>query len=291
MNRKIQKLDPTVVNRIAAGEIVVRPCAAIKELLENCLDAGARTIHIHVKQGGLKSIEIRDDGCGISKVDLPLVCERFATSKLKQFDDLYQLNTYGFRGEALASLSYAAHVKIVSKIADCPCAYSCEYQDGVIRPSTSIKPCAGTNGTLIVVEDLFYNNPIRLKMLKSPSEEYTRMVECVMKLALRNSQVSFSLKRDTQIEADLHTNGKETTILNNIKILYGPELVKDIQQTNIEENDTAFRFQCQAYFTGTQYSVRSRSLPINNRLLLSHRRRIPSIWFFSSMVVWWIVNR
>ena len=143
MNRKIQKLDEAVVNRIAAGEIVVRPCAAIKELVENSLDAGSRSIQIHVKQGGLKSIEIRDDGCGISKVDLPLVCERFATSKLTNFDDLYQLNTYGFRGEALASLSYAAHVKIVSKIADSPCGYVCEYQDGTIRPSTSIKACAG----------------------------------------------------------------------------------------------------------------------------------------------------
>jgi len=145
MSKKIVKLDETVVNRIAAGEIVVRPCAAIKELVENSLDAGAHTIQIHVKQGGLKSIEIRDDGCGISKVDLPLVCERFATSKLKNFDDLYHLNTYGFRGEALASLSYAGHVKIVSKIAESQCAYVCEYEDGKIRPSSSIKPCAGWN--------------------------------------------------------------------------------------------------------------------------------------------------
>ena len=133
MNKKIVKLDPTVVNRIAAGEIVVRPSAVIKELVENSLDVGARSIQIHVKQGGLKSIEIRDDGCGISKVDLPLLCERFATSKLKQFDDLYSLNTYGFRGEALASLSYAAHVKIISKIAESPCAYSCEYEVVLIR--------------------------------------------------------------------------------------------------------------------------------------------------------------
>lgn len=145
MNKRIVKLEPTVVNRIAAGEIVVRPSAAIKELLENSLDAGSHSIQIHVKQGGLKSIEIRDDGCGISKVDLPLVCERFATSKLKQFDDLYQLSTYGFRGEALASLSYVAHIRITSKIADCPCAYSCEYEDGTIKPSSTIKPCAGRN--------------------------------------------------------------------------------------------------------------------------------------------------
>ena len=168
-------------------------------------------------QRGIKSIEIRDDGCGIAKVDLPFVYERFATSKLKQFDDLYQLNTYGFRGEALASLSYAAHVKIISKIAESQCAYSCEYEDGKIRSSTSIKPCAGsslfinerihrslfplgTNETLIIVEDLFYNNPMRLKMLKSPNEEYTKMVDCMMKLALRNTNVSLTLKRDAQVE-------------------------------------------------------------------------------------------
>ncbi|UJR24823.1 hypothetical protein I4U23_006198 [Adineta vaga] len=276
MNKKIQKLDETVVNRIAAGEIVVRPCAAIKELVENSLDAGAHTIQIHVKQGGLKSIEIRDDGCGIGKVDLPLVCERFATSKLKNFDDLYHLNTYGFRGEALASLSYAGHVKIVSKIAESQCAYICEYEDGKIRPSTSIKPCAGTNGTLIVIEDLFYNNPIRLKMMKSGSEEYTRMVDCVMKMALRNTQVSFTLKRDTQIEPDVHTIGKETTtILHNMKLLYGADMVKDMFETIINENDTPYKFQCKACFTGTQYSSSSKSstnsmtfiLFINGRLV------------------------
>ncbi|CAF3299294.1 unnamed protein product [Rotaria socialis] len=269
MNRKIQKLDEAVVNRIAAGEIVVRPCAAIKELLENSLDAGACTIQIHVKQGGLKSIEIRDDGCGISKVDLPLVCERFATSKLKSFDDLYHLNTYGFRGEALASLSYAGHVKIISKIRESPCAYVCEYEDEKIRPSTSIKPCAGTNGTLIIIEDLFCNNPIRLKMMKSASEEYTRMVDCVMKMALRNTHVSFTLKRDTQLEPDIHTDGKETiTILHNMKMLYGADMVKDMYETMINTDDTPYKFQCKACFTGTQYSCSSKATPISMTFIL-----------------------
>lgn len=122
MNKKIPKLDETVVNRIAAGEIVLRPCAAIEELVENSLDVGVHAIKIHVKQDGFKSIEIRDDAYGISKVDLSLVCERFVTSKLKNFDDLYHLHTYGFRGEALASLSYAGHVKMISKIVENQCA-------------------------------------------------------------------------------------------------------------------------------------------------------------------------
>jgi len=93
-------------------------------------------------------------------------------------------------------------------------------------------------------------------MIKSSSEEYTKMVDCVMKMALRNTNVSFSLKRDTQIEPDIHTNGKETTnILHNIKILYGPDMIKDMYETIIQFNDTPYKFQCNAYFTGTQYSV------------------------------------
>ena len=93
-------------------------------------------------------------------------------------------------------------------------------------------------------------------MMKSASEEYTRMVDCVMKMALRNTHVSFSLKRDTQIEPDVHTNGKETTtILHNMKMLYGADMVKDMYETIINLDDTPYKFQCKAYFTGTQYSV------------------------------------
>ncbi|CAF4336885.1 unnamed protein product, partial [Rotaria sp. Silwood2] len=125
----------------------------------------------------------------------------------------YNEENRNFRGKALTSLSYAGHVKIISKIAESQCAYVCEYEDGKIRPPTSIKSCAGTNGTLIVIEDLFYNNPIRLRMIKSSSEEYTSMVNIVIKMALRNIHVSFSLKGDTQIESDVHTNGKETTTI------------------------------------------------------------------------------
>ena len=96
---------------------------------------------------------------------------------------------------------------------------------------------------------------MRLKMLKSPNEEYTKMVDSVMKLALRNTSVSFTLKRDSQVEADIHTNGKESSILDNMKLLYGSEMVKDIYQAKIVFDDTPYRFQCEAHFTGIQYSV------------------------------------
>ncbi|CAF1565115.1 unnamed protein product, partial [Rotaria sordida] len=139
-----------------------------------------------------------------------------------------------------------------------------------------IEEYSSTNGTLIIIEDLFYNNPIRLKMMKSPSEEYTKMVDCVMKMALRNTHVSFSLKRDTQIESDVHTNGKETTtILQNMKMLYGADMTKDMYETIINTDDTPYKFQCKAYFTGTQYSCSSKTssnsmtfiLFINGRLV------------------------
>ena len=266
MNHKIVQLDET-------------RRSAVKELLENSLDAGARSIQIHERQGG------------ISKVDLPLVCQRFATSKLREFDDLYQLNTYGFRGEAMASLTYAVHVKISSKIGHCPCAHQCEYEDGRIRPSTSIKPCAGrrddgrtrererererqrcpgTNGTRIVVEDLFSNNSTRLKMMKSPAEEYTHMVDCVMKMALRNAHVFFSLKRDAQVEPDVQTSGKESsTLTTNMKLLYGAELVKDLDETKIDMDETPYKFQYRAHFTGTQCSVNDGHSPSPTALSLS----------------------
>lgn len=165
--KRIKALDPQLVNRIAAGEIIQRPFNALKELIENCLDAGSTSINIQVREGGLKLIQIQDNGCGIDKDDLKIVCERFTTSKLKEFDDLKTINTFGFRGEALASISHVSRLTIVSRTHKSPCAYRAQYADGKLI-NNSIKPCASAFvGTQITVEDLFYNSTIRRNALRN----------------------------------------------------------------------------------------------------------------------------
>ncbi|XP_069469304.1 DNA mismatch repair protein Mlh1 isoform X2 [Ambystoma mexicanum] len=270
MTGVIRRLDETVVNRIAAGEVIQRPANAIKEMLENCLDAKSSSIQVTLKEGGLKLIQIQDNGSGIRKEDMDIVCERFTTSKLKTFEDLSTISTYGFRGEALASISHVAHVTITTKTADAKCAYRASYSDGKLKAPP--KPCAGNQGTQITVEDLFYNVTTRRKALKSPSEEYAKIVEVVSRYAIHNSGVSFSVKKQGETVADVRTLSNATTV-DNIRSIFGNAVSRELIEVGCE--DAKLSFKMKGYISNANYSVKRCIflLFINGRLVESSALR------------------
>ncbi|XP_006188413.1 DNA mismatch repair protein Mlh1 isoform X2 [Camelus ferus] len=262
----IRRLDETVVNRIAAGEVIQRPANAIKEMIENCLDAKSTNIQVVVKEGGLKLIQIQDNGTGIRKEDLDIVCERFTTSKLQSFEDLAHISTYGFRGEALASISHVAHVTITTKTTDGKCAYRAQYSDGKLKAPP--KPCAGNQGTQITVEDLFYNISTRRKALKNPSEEYGKILEVVGRYAIHNSGISFSVKKQGETATDVRTLPGATTV-DNIRSIFGNAVSRELIEVRCEDKTLAFRMN--GYISNANYSVKKCIflLFINHRLVES----------------------
>ncbi|KAJ3197516.1 DNA mismatch repair protein, partial [Dinochytrium kinnereticum] len=271
---RIQKLDETVVNRIAAGEVIQRPSNAIKELIENSLDANATSIQVLVKDGGLKLLQIQDNGHGILKDDLPLVCERFATSKLRHFDDLQSIGTYGFRGEALASISHVAHVTITTKTMDSPCAWRAQYVDGKLcdgrSPNTPAdpKPTAGNNGTQITIEDLFYNVETRRKALKNLNDEYNRILDVVTKYAIHNSRTSFTCKKVGSNTADVRTQ-QNATSLDNVRLVYGANIAKELLE--VKERNDALECAVHGLISNANFNVKKMTflLFINGRLVES----------------------
>ena len=178
----IKRLSKDVVDRIAAGEIIHKPSSALKEMLENSVDAGSTSISVSCKEGGIKLLQVSDNGKGIRKEDLGIVCERHTTSKIQKFEDLTSVTTYGFRGEALASISMVANLTIVTKTGDADCAHRATYEDSKLKSEP--QPCAGVQGTTIMVKDLFYNVPTRLRTMKSANEEYRSVLNVVSKYAI-----------------------------------------------------------------------------------------------------------
>uniref|UniRef100_A0A667GY18 DNA mismatch repair protein MLH1 n=1 Tax=Lynx canadensis TaxID=61383 RepID=A0A667GY18_LYNCA len=273
----IRRLDETVVNRIAAGEVIQRPANAIKEMIENCLDAKATSIQVVVKEGGLKLIQIQDNGTGIRKEDLDIVCERFTTSKLQSFEDLASISTYGFRGEALASISHVAHVTITTKTADAKCAYRASYSDGKLTAPP--KPCAGNQGTQITVEDLFYNISTRRKALKNPSEEYGKILEVVGRYSIHNSGIGFSVKKQGETVADVRTLPSATTV-DNIRSIFGNAVSRELIEVGCEDKTLAFKMN--GFISNANYSVKKCIflLFINHRLVesASLRKAIETVY-------------
>ena len=196
----IRTLPELLVNQIAAGEVVDRPAAALKELLENALDAGARSIAVELAEGGVRRMRVLDDGAGIERDDLPLAVARFATSKISTLADLERAATLGFRGEALASIGAVARLAIVSRREGERHAWRIACEAGV---TSAVEPAALGAGTTVEVEDLYFNTPARRKFLRSEATEYARCDEAFSRIALSRPAVAFSLAHNGRRTAHL----------------------------------------------------------------------------------------
>lgn len=190
---KIKLLPDEVINKIAAGEVVERPSSVVKELLENCVDAQATKIKVELVEGGTKSIVITDNGKGIRKEDLPMTVCRHATSKIESASDLFSIHTMGFRGEALAAISSVSRFTIKSRHMDETVGSMLVISNEIELKKPTILSYDGARGTVIMVEDLFYNVPARSKFLKRSATEYAHILELVQALSLIHPQIDFTL--------------------------------------------------------------------------------------------------
>ncbi|MCU7554617.1 DNA mismatch repair endonuclease MutL [Alteromonas sp. ASW11-19] len=193
----IQLLPPRLANQIAAGEVVERPASVVKELVENSLDAGASKIEIDIEKGGHKRIRLRDNGCGIDKQELELALSRHATSKISTLDDLEQILSLGFRGEALASISSVSRLTLTSKPASQAQAWQahCEGREMAVK----LNPVAHPDGTTIDVADLFYNTPARRKFLRAEKTEFQHIDDVIRRIALSHPEVTFILRHNDKV--------------------------------------------------------------------------------------------
>ena len=216
----IRQLPEAVANQIAAGEVVERPAAVVKELAENALDAGATRILVRLDDGGRRLVEVEDDGCGMRRDDLRLALSRHATSKLQTADDLFRVATLGFRGEALPSIAAVSEFELASR----PHAESQGWRLALTGGSeTTLALCAMAPGTRVSVRNLFWNVPARLKFLKSEASETGHVTDQVIRLALSHPRVAFRLEVGGRAALDQPVN---ETLELRVRALFGGDLAK-----------------------------------------------------------------
>ena len=217
----IRQLPLALQNRIAAGEVIERPAAAVKELVENAIDAGARNIIVEIAGSGAQMIRIQDDGSGMTATDLQMAVARHATSKIKG-DDLLDIHTFGFRGEALPSIGAVAHLTIVSRHASEPHAWALSI---INSAQSDIRPAARDKGTLVELRDLFHAFPARLKFLKSERAERAAIIEVLERLALAQPQVSLSWSFDAKTPRKLSAVSEPSPSRARLSDLLGDALI------------------------------------------------------------------
>lgn len=217
----IMKMSPKLANMIAAGEVVERPSSVVKELVENAIDAGSKEIKIYLENGGLDLIKVVDDGSGMDSEDVQMAFLPHATSKIKTEYDLFRIHTLGFRGEAIASIAAVSSMQIISSL-NGQSGYQCTYKAGV-KQKEGISP--SNKGTTVIVEQLFFNTPARLKYMKSAKSELASVLFFINRIALAQPELRFTVYADNKNIFHTTGSGNEATLIGEI---YGIEAAKNI---------------------------------------------------------------
>lgn len=215
---RIRQLPPAVVNKIAAGEVIERPASVVKELLENSVDALASRIEVDIEQGGAELIRVSDDGEGIHPDDIELAVASHATSKLHEAEDLFQVKTMGFRGEALASIAEVSHFRVRSKQRDQLMGVEMEVHGGIVKEP---RACGCPDGTQFEIRQLFFNTPVRRKFLKTPSTEFAHIAEQFTRIALANPALQMTLRHQGRLVHELPPTHQ---LLDRLELFFGSEL-------------------------------------------------------------------
>lgn len=222
----IRKLSQEIIGQIAAGEVVERPAAAVKELVENSIDAGAKNITVELREGGIKYLRVTDNGKGIPAEQIRMAFERHATSKISEPKDLFDIHTLGFRGEALASISAVSRVTCTTRTQDAPFGTRAVVEAGEF---TDIRQAASPVGTTIVAEDLFYNTPVRLKFLKKPATEAALVSDYMLRLILSHPEIAFRFV--SQGKTVYHSTG-DGKLESTLYALYGREAFQQMKKVS-----------------------------------------------------------
>lgn len=260
---RIRKLPKTVADKIAAGEVVDRPLSVVKELLENSIDAEAASIVIEIKNGGKSYIRVTDDGCGISKEDLFLAFERHATSKIRTENDLFRIHSLGFRGEALASITAVSKVEIITKTVRSKVGSRLQLEGGILSEEGDT---GCPDGTTIIVTDLFYNTPARLKFMKKDATESSLIIDFVSKMALAYPNIRIRMINNG---STLFSTQGKGSIPANLMTLYSREISERLIQISDRQGD----YEIEAYLSPVDLSKINRKHQvyfINGRQINSH---------------------
>lgn len=258
----IKQLPPSVINKIAAGEVIERPASVVKELLENAIDAGSSRVDVSIEQGGAALIRVADDGCGIAEAQLTLAVASHATSKIENADDLFHVRSMGFRGEALASISEVSHFLIRSRTEGEAAGSEMQVTAGSIEP---IEPCGCPVGTIIEVRNLFCNTPVRRKFMRTTQTEMGHISEAFTRIALAHPNVHFTLRHNERSIYDLPPgdNWRE-----RITTFFGNELGDALLWVQSKNDDSTVRVSGYvANPTQSRSNNRMQYLFLNNRFI------------------------